>query len=199
MAHEVPAVSACLGLAFERGGPRPRLRRDVARERNEHETSSSRSAHPRMLTAPPTTTSDPRIITRTLGVRRFPPHPIPLASDRPLLARSEAKSCGTTEVETRINVDDGLRPGRHFETCGSADPQVSSSHLSSHLFARQSSTRKRSATETLGSEPFRDCQRRSETDLKRLLIRRFWVRNPGGARRSTRSVALSEIDRESIE
>ncbi len=32
-----------------------------------------------------------------------------------------------------------------------------------------------------------------------LLIRRFWVRNPGGAPRSTRSTALSEIDRESIE
>ena len=50
--------------------------------------------------------------------------------------------------------------------------------------------RKRSATGTPGSGPVRDCQGRSETALKRLLIRRFWVRNPGGAPRSSRSEAL---------
>ena len=50
---------------------------------------------------------------------------------------------------------------------------------------------KRSATEAPGSEPVRDCQGRSETVLKRLLIHRFWVRNPGGAPRSTRSRALA--------
>ena len=37
----------------------------------------------------------------------------------------------------------------------------------------------RSATEAPGSGPFRDGQRRSETALNRLLIRRFWVRLPG--------------------
>ena len=39
--------------------------------------------------------------------------------------------------------------------------------------------RTRSATETPGSEPVRNGQRRSEAALKRLSIRRFWVRNPG--------------------
>ena len=34
--------------------------------------------------------------------RIFPPHPIPLASERPLLAGSEAKCCRTSEVEPRI-------------------------------------------------------------------------------------------------
>ncbi len=57
----------------------------------------------------------------------------------------------------------------------------------------------RSATETPGGGPVRDGQVRSETALKRLLIRRFWVRNPGGAPRSTRLVALSGIDRKSID
>ena len=45
-----------------------------------------------------------------------------------------------SEVEPRINVDDGLHLGRHFETCGSTNPQVLSSHISSHLWARQSGT-----------------------------------------------------------
>ena len=45
----------------------------------------------------------------------------------------------TGEVEPRISVDDGLHLG-HFETCGSTNPQVFSSHISSHLFARQSET-----------------------------------------------------------
>ena len=37
------------------------------------------------------------------------------------LGRSAAKSCPTSEVEPRINVDDGLHLGRRFET---SDPQI---------------------------------------------------------------------------
>jgi hypothetical protein len=51
----------------------------------------------------------------------FPPHPMPLASDRPLLPGSEAKSARNKRGRT---ADQSQHLDRHFETCD-RDPQVS--------------------------------------------------------------------------
>ena len=59
---------------------------------------------------------------------------------RQVSAGPKASGRETSEVEPQINADDGLHPGPHFETCGSTNPQVFPSHISSHLLARQSGT-----------------------------------------------------------
>ena len=62
---------------------------------------------------------------------------MPLASDRPLSEGSEAKCARTWRGGSLVQCQ---HPGRLFETCGSTYPQVLSSHISSHLWARQSGT-----------------------------------------------------------
>ena len=79
--------------------------------------------------------------------------------------------------------------GRPFITCGLSSAGLVIPYFIPSMGATVGDGQKRSATATPGSEPVRDCRGRSETALKRFLIRRFWVRNPGGARRSTRSEA----------
>ncbi len=121
-------------------------------------------------------------------------YPMPLASDRPLLAGFEAKSCRTSEVKRRINGDDGLHLGSTFrdlrihESAGLVIPYFIPS-----MGATVGNGQRRSATEAPGSEAVRGGQGRSEAALKRLLIRRFWVRNPGGAPRKTRKDAAKAL------
>ena len=101
---------------------------------------------------------------------------IPLASDRPCWpgpkrrvperARSNRRSMstsGSTFRDLRISVSAGLVIPYFIPSIG----------------ATVGDGQKRSATETPGSGTVRDWQGRSEAALKRLLIRRFWVRNQG--------------------
>jgi hypothetical protein len=112
-----------------------------------------------------------------------------LDQDSSVLARRRDE--GPTRWTEVMQVESCQHLGRRFDTCGSRSGGFVIPYFIPSIRATVRYGQKRSATETPGSEPFRDCQKRAERALKRLLIRRFWVRNPGGARRSTRSVAVS--------